>query len=68
MSTDISNDIVDSPEKVSNLVANIFDQFFTELSKEQSLGEVATNLKDSIMEKGILTEAEIKKIIFPDTP
>ncbi len=68
MTTNVDNDIDSSTEKVSGIAANILEQFFTELAKEPSLNEVASNLRHSILSEAALTETKIKNILFQDIP
>ncbi|TXL76396.1 hypothetical protein FHP25_12165 [Vineibacter terrae] len=67
MSTTADKDeAIKPPANVKSVAANILDEFFAALEKEEGLGEVAQRLRKVVLEDGIFAEPAVRVALFPD--
>ncbi|MDF1719180.1 MAG: hypothetical protein P1U65_00735 [Minwuia sp.] len=54
--------------QVATVSESILMQFFDELAKDESLSEIAPNLRKTVLDDGVFAEPAIRAAIFPDAP
>lgn len=55
------------PPKVKSVSATILSDFFDELAKDESLTDIATKLRKTVLDDGVFAEPAIRAVLFPDT-
>jgi hypothetical protein len=68
---EISSTQTDAEEcgaQVATVSESILMQFFDELAKDESLSEIAPNLRKTVLDDGVFAEPAIRAAIFPDAP
>jgi len=51
---------------ITTVSENILKQFFDELAKDESLSEIALNLRKTVLDDGVFAEPAIRAAMFPD--
>lgn len=51
---------------IATVSENILKQFFDELAKDESLSEIALNLRKTVLDDGVFAEPAIRAAMFPD--
>lgn len=54
--------------QVATVSESILMQFFDELAKDESLSEIAPNLRKTVLDDGVFAEPAIRAAIFLDAP
>lgn len=54
------------PTKVKSVAATILAEFLDVLQKEEGLDDVATRLRQVVLENGVFAEPSIRAALFPD--
>jgi len=55
-------------QKVKSVSATILGEFFDELAKDQSLADVASKLRKTVLDESVFAESAIRAALFPDAP
>lgn len=53
---------------VPTVAGKVLNAFFDDLDKQEELSDVSATLRKLVMKDGILTEAAIRTVLFPDAP